>query len=413
MWSDTTIRYAPAHWQVTRLKYVAEVNPETLPETTNPERVITYIDIGNVNSCGHIGAGRDVAFGEAPSRARRVVRAGDTLFSTVRSYLRAIAHVPDAMDGAVASTGFAVLRPRPGVVPGFLHMLVRSSEFVSTVAAVARGVGYPAIGPAMLSMVPVALPPMAEQEALYMLACQHIAKLDAVLDLIERMGEVLQEQRRAVIVQTLASQQRYAGCTDKQVDCVVWPVVPQHWQCVPVSRLFHVSRGRVVSMRDIENNSGPYPVYSSQTEDNGVLGYIDTYDFDEELLTWTTDGANAGTVFYRAGKGTCTNVCGMLRPVHKPCHLKFFSYVLHVVAPHHVRADINPKLMSGAMARIRIPVPPYEEQCVLAATIEQRIQAIDAARSRLGTLVDLVYEKRQMVYSLATRGNRRAFVQSV
>ena len=80
-----------------------------------------------------------------------------------------------------------------------------------------------------------------------------------------------------------------------------------------VGDICDISRGRVMSKDYIRENEGEYPVYSSQTENNGELGRISTFDFDGEYLTWTTDGANAGTVFYRNGKFSITNVCGLLR----------------------------------------------------------------------------------------------------
>jgi type I restriction enzyme M protein len=63
----------------------------------------------------------------------------------------------------------------------------------------------------------------------------------------------------------------------------------------------------------INDNQGEYPVYSSQTTDNGVMGYINTFDFEGDYVTWTTDGIYAGTCFYRSGKFNCTNVCGTLK----------------------------------------------------------------------------------------------------
>lgn len=62
----------------------------------------------------------------------------------------------------------------------------------------------------------------------------------------------------------------------------------------------------------LKEHIGIYPVYSSQTENDGQLGAIDTFMYDGEYLTWTTDGANAGTVFYRTGKFSITNVCGLI-----------------------------------------------------------------------------------------------------
>ena len=79
-----------------------------------------------------------------------------------------------------------------------------------------------------------------------------------------------------------------------------------------IDEICRISRGRVMSKDYIRDNAGPYPVYSSQTKNDGVFGTISTYDYDGEYLTWTTDGANAGSVFYRTGKFSVTNVCGLL-----------------------------------------------------------------------------------------------------
>ena len=69
--------------------------------------------------------------------------------------------------------------------------------------------------------------------------------------------------------------------------------IPISWEIPKVKYLFDIGRGRVIAKTELEDEG--YPVYSSQTKNNGVLGYINTYDFDRSQLTWTTDGANAGT----------------------------------------------------------------------------------------------------------------------
>ena len=68
------------------------------------------------------------------------------------------------------------------------------------------------------------------------------------------------------------------------------------------SRVAKLSRGRVMSKEYLAENAGEYPVYSSQTANNGEIGKITTFDIDGEAITWTTDGANAGTVFHRTGR---------------------------------------------------------------------------------------------------------------
>lgn len=74
---------------------------------------------------------------------------------------------------------------------------------------------------------------------------------------------------------------------------------PQGVRFFQIGQICNISRGRVMSKDYIQANAGEYPVYSSQTADEGVFGRINTYDYDGEYVTWTTDGANAGSIFYR------------------------------------------------------------------------------------------------------------------
>ena len=124
-----------------------------------------------------------------------------------------------------------------------------------------------------------------------------------------------------------------------------------------------ISRGRVISKDDIKEHTGQYPVYSSQTEEDGVLGYIDTFDYEGEYVTWTTDGAKAGSVFHRLGKFSITNVCGLLQVKTTDVLPRYLFYALSVKAQQYVNKGMgNPKLMSNVMGRISIPVPPLEIQ---------------------------------------------------
>jgi hypothetical protein len=79
-----------------------------------------------------------------------------------------------------------------------------------------------------------------------------------------------------------------------------------------------------------------------------ALGYINSYDFDCKQITWTTDGANAGTVFLREGKHNCTNVCGTLLPIKKNENLEYLTYTLGYATTFYKRPDTNgAKIMNG------------------------------------------------------------------
>lgn len=130
------------------------------------------------------------------------------------------------------------------------------------------------------------------------------------------------------------------------------------WEQRKVSDMFKITRGYVLAVTLTRNNPSaemPYPVYSSQTKDRGLLGYYKDYLY-EEAITWTTDGANAGTVNYRTGKFYCTNVCGVLLS-DKVKASKMVAEALNMVTKGYVSYVGNPKLMNNIMADIEIKIP--------------------------------------------------------
>ena len=127
----------------------------------------------------------------------------------------------------------------------------------------------------------------------------------------------------------------------------------------PLGEVTILRRGRVMSKGYLVDNAGSYPVYSSQTANGGTIGKINTFDFNDEFISWTTDGANAGTVFYRTGKFSITNVCGLIKINDKmKLNYKFLFYWLSIEAQKHVYFGMgNPKLMNHQVEKILVPIP--------------------------------------------------------
>lgn len=146
--------------------------------------------------------------------------------------------------------------------------------------------------------------------------------------------------------------------------------IESRWDLVKISSLCEIGRGRVISKKEIESNQGIYPVYSSQTSNDGIFGYLNSCDFDGEYVTWTTDGIYAGTCFYRNGKFNCTNVCGTLKNKSENLMTKFLPLILNLIAPAYVVKVANPKLMNNVMADIKIPLPPKDIQQKIINEIE-------------------------------------------
>ncbi|MFA4921735.1 MAG: restriction endonuclease subunit S [Candidatus Neomarinimicrobiota bacterium] len=182
--------------------------------------------------------------------------------------------------------------------------------------------------------------------------------------------------------------------------------IPEHWDIATIGRLNNLGRGRVISNIEIGENSGEYPVYSSQTENNGIMGYLNSFDFEGQYVTWTTDGANAGTVFYREGKFNCTNVCGTIQPKNLDLiELKYLPYYLNLGTRFSVRLDINPKLMNNMIAKIPLVIPPKPEQTAIANYLDDKTARIDTLIEKKNRLIDLLKEERTaMINQAVTRG---------
>jgi len=130
-----------------------------------PGEYFEYIDISSVDKDFKIIRQTETILGsEAPSRARKIVREGDVLVSTVRPNLNAVAIVPRILDEQIASTGFCILRPNPKCVLGkYLFYCALTPEFVGFLISRMRGANYPAVTDAVVREASIPLPPLLEQ----------------------------------------------------------------------------------------------------------------------------------------------------------------------------------------------------------------------------------------------------------
>lgn len=164
-----------------------------------------------------------------------------------------------------------------------------------------------------------------------------------------------------------------------------------------ISEICKIQRGQVYSKDFINNNKGEFPVYSSQSLNDGVLGNINKYDFDGQFVTWTTDGAYAGTTFYREGKFSITNVCGLLQVKNEAyLNTKYLNYSLSLETNKYVnKAAGNPKLMSNVMAEIIIPIPHISIQNKIVDILDK----LESYSQDIQTGLPLKIKQRQKQYA--------------
>lgn len=189
----------PAHWNIKQLKRISTCNDDVLSESTDPSFDIEYVDIGSVSSEYGIEKTESMIFENAPSRARRKVKSGDVIVSTVRTYLKAIAPITKETENVIVSTGFAVIRPTKELDPTFAKYSLHASHFLDQVVANSMGVSYPAINSSQLISIKVPTPTLAEQVSIGDFLNCETAKIDELIKKANQSIELAKEHRSALI----------------------------------------------------------------------------------------------------------------------------------------------------------------------------------------------------------------------
>lgn len=189
----------PEGWEVKRLKDVCLININSLPENTSYNLEFKYVDIGSVTLESGINNTEDYTFGNAPSRARRIAKNGDTIISTVRTYLKAIDFIDEVKSKYVYSTGFAVLQPKEFMYPEFLGYFVLSDAFTEQVTVNSKGMSYPAINSTDIGRLTVVHCKFEDQKQIVAYIKITTSKIDTAISLKEQEIEKLKEYKGTLI----------------------------------------------------------------------------------------------------------------------------------------------------------------------------------------------------------------------
>lgn len=189
----------PHGWELLPISEITErvskVNPKDQPGAT-----IKYIDISGIdNKSFKIAATKEYVWRDAPSRARQLVREGDTVFSTVRTYLKNLAIVPSELDGEIASTGFCVLRAIDDAYQRYLYYFVQFEPFLNELAKFQRGTSYPAVrnGDVLAQYIPI--PPRDQVPQIIAEIEKQFSRLDQAVASLKRVKANLKRYKAAVL----------------------------------------------------------------------------------------------------------------------------------------------------------------------------------------------------------------------
>jgi type I restriction enzyme S subunit len=379
------------------IKIIASCNDDSLPESIPSDTPIRYVDISAVSHDEGISGAEPMAFGEAPSRARRKAKVGDVVVSTVRTYLKAVASVDEAHADCVYSTGFAVLRARSGqLAPEFLKWLALNDLLIQAVESHSDGLSYPAINASELVSLKTVVPGLHEQRRIASVLDRETARIDALIAKKTEFIELLAKKRQALITHAVTKGlDPNVKMKDSGVEWI--GEVPEHWDVKAFKRLASIRNGQ--DYKDVADPNGAYPVIGSGGEfarassfmfngESVLLGRKGTIDkplyingpfwaVDTMFYTTIADDAFPRFVYYSA------------------LNIPFGLYSTNTALPSMTGEDISSHL---------IPAPDLAEQEAIAAFLDRETARIDLLIEKVQLSIDLLKKRRSALITAAVTG---------
>jgi type I restriction enzyme S subunit len=413
----------PEHWRVQSVKTVATCNDDVLEETTAIDYEISYVEISGVDASKGITEISPIAFGNAPSRARRRVKNGDILVSTVRTYLRAIAPVNNPPANMIASTGFAVIRPSD-IESHFLGFIFQAEYLIAEIISHSVGVSYPAINSSELMRLKIPIPQQEEQSTIATFLSRETTKIDELIAEQQQLIELLKEKRQAVISHAVTKGLNpVAPMKDSGVEWL--GEVPAHWK---IKRLGFICQ---------KIGSGKTPLGGSTTYfDSGVLFIRSQNVYDEGLrindvvyISEQTDsemrssrvlpgdillnitGASLGRTCLVPDNFVPANVNQHVCII-RLAEIKLRNFIAMVMKSYFIKIQIDTSQNGAAreglnfeqISKLLFGLPPSEEQAQIVAFIDRETAKIDELIAEAQRAITLLQERRTALISAAVTG---------
>lgn len=414
----------PAGWATVRLSEICTPVSKLGREGDHRER-FRYVDISSVDGQSQrIHSAEWVDSRTAPSRARQVLQRGDTIYSTVRPYLRKIALVPPELDGHIASTGFAVIRPSPSVVPQYIFYATLADGFSRQLLPQQRGVSYPAVREAEVFETKIPLPPVAEQHRIVEALETQISRLDAATRTLSHSRARSKSLRKSLTdralnggfeaasehdspvteqLQLIQAEVRGAPASKQRKKITAsslteYTKIPRHWAVCPLGTLVSLLDYGTSAKAHAEPDPGDIAVIrmgniQDGTLDMGSLKYLpgthpDVSKYalrDGDLLFNRTNSAElvGKSAVYRDHNGPAVYASYLIR-----CRLadgvepdwvnlcinsaEGRRYIGSVVSQQVGQANVN----GAKLASFPLPLPPHGEQLRILCTMEEASHSI-------------------------------------
>lgn len=352
----SVVRQAHQPWKECKLGDVIYSNVSSIT-ASYPHKTIKYLDTGSI-TCGKIDSFQDIPLNEAPSRAKRLVKEGSIVYSTVRPIQRHYGYIKNPPENLVVSTGFSVIETKHDLADSsFIYNLLVSKDVVELFDTIAEGStsAYPSLKPADIENLDILLPPLPEQKAI----AGVLSSLDDKIDLLHRQNKTLEAMAEALFRQWFV-EEADGGWEERDLDSLLEFVVDNRGKTAPLAEI-----GIPLIATNCIKNNNIFPVYEK-------VRYVS----DDTYNNWFRSHPMPGDIIF-VNKGTpgCVNMvpnpidfCIAQDMIALRVDKKFISnyYLFLYLRSVDVQSQILnssvgttiPHLKKTDLLKFSIPVPP-------------------------------------------------------
>jgi len=260
----------PSDWQVKLIGEIVDINKSSISKNDDKEQMIRYVDIKSVDR-GRLTEAREMKLADAPSRAKRKVKLGDTIISTVRPNLEHYYLFRDAITNEIVSTGYAVVSPNKELIDyKYLYYFLTTNIFTKFLTQTAEGHAgvYPSFKPSLISSSEILYPPIIEQKAIGKI----LSLLDQKIELNHQMNETLEQMAQAIFKSWFVDFEPFRDPEHEwycefEYNEELEKEIPKGWESTTIKDELTLNYGKGLTKK--KRKGGNVPVYGS----NGIVGY--------------------------------------------------------------------------------------------------------------------------------------------
>lgn len=371
----------PSDWDVKHFEDVADIDRDSLNGSTPKDYEFDYISLSDVDSDDFkIETTRQV-FAAAPSRARRIVKQGDILMSTVRPNLQGFSLIRNEVKDLIASTGFAVITSK-NCSNEFLFQYLFSSGIERQFYQLLVGSNYPAINSSDVRKLKIPLPPLPEQKAI----AQVLSTADAAIHTTEKLITQKELRKKWLMQQLLTGKKRLKGFSGE-------------WEDVELGELLEYEQPTKYLVKNtLYDDSFKTPVLTAGK--TFILGYTnETNGICNDLPVIIFDDFTTASKFVDFPFKAKSSAMKLLRPKLNT-NLKFVYEAMQLM---NYSVGGHERHWISKFVYLTIPCPTLEEQTAIA----QVLQAADKEISLLKAKAEKLREQKKGLMQQLLTGKKR------